>query len=572
MITLIVIVLAISTSVTLTSSATMNYSMALTSAKISSARATAESGVSWAEALMARYTTSPVDDLPPFMDTLYDYLYYETDLSVSLVDDAITVTGGAMTGGGTFTIYIEPTEWMASQDSTVVAEFRVLVSGTYRGVTRWCQVLYDVDNSERILSYGVASSTRLMLRGNVTINSDIYSPWVHGLEDGKFVWKYDDSRGVSRWWHQVAWPLDVGSTISSERAGESININGNIYTSMSRGEFNMDRILPCYRDMGGYLDYMGWTSMSAMDAVRDSTNQSKVQYDEPNVLNLTWKDFKTNDYRPPGSRKILESSDKKKDGSNPLVADRTEQVTWNGRTYDVWVYEDRNEEAEGGNQILENINITTASNAHFKNCIFRGVTYVDSVPAALPSDANHHNNVIFENCTFEGPIVTDVPKYVQLHKDSMEFRGQTSFAFDASTQAEGYSVLAPNFNINFGSVNQADPDEHLTLYGLVLGGIVDIRQSATINGSVVSMGRKDFISTENETLYDEDEYWQHGMNIGNWEDSMEGTDDTVIDRSAATRNITITPQPGNPYPGFGMYKKYSVSPKPHSFLELTELE
>ena len=197
---------------------------------------------------------------------------------------------------------------------------------------------------------------------------------------------------------------------------------------------------------------------------------------------------------------------------------------------------------------------------------------VTSIPAALPSSADQHNNITFENCTFEGPIVTDVPKYVQLHKDSMEFRGQTVFAFGAAAQAEGYSVLAPNFNVNFGSVNQSDPDEHLTLYGLVLGGIVDIRQSATINGSVVSMGTKDFIAPENETIYNPDEYWQHGMNIGNWEDSFEGYDGTVIDRSAATRSITITPQPDNPYPGFGMYIKFAIAPRPRSYRELTGVE
>ncbi len=566
--TLLVIAVAIAASVTLSSSATMNYAMSISSAKISTARATAESGVAWAQSLLSKYTMPPADVLPAFMSTLYDYMYYATDLPVTLGEDSVTISGGSMEGGGEFTARFEVSDYTDTSPISV-SEVRVLISGTYEGVTRWCELYYAVGNTRRILSYGVASSTRLMLRGDVTINGDIYSPWTSGLDDGKFVWRYDDARGTSRWWHEVAWPLDIGSTVASERTGEDITINGDIYTSMSRGEFNMDRVFPCYQDFGGSLSYLGWTTMSAMDAIRDSVNKSKIGYDEPNVLNLTWKDFKTAEYRPPGNQKLLPPTDKVT--TNPFVADSTEQRVWAGYTYDVWIYENRNEETEGTNQILDTVFIPPGTNAHFKNCIFRGVTYVDSTPSALPSN-DDHNNVVFENCTFEGPIVTDVPEYVQLNKDSIEFRGQTTFTFDAPTLAEGYTIIAPNFNVNFGSMDQADPDEHLTLYGLVLGGIVDIRQSATISGSVVSMATKEFISPGFETLYDPDAYWQHGMNIGNWEDSFEGLDGAVIDRSAPTRSISITPQPDNPYPSFGMYIKFAIAPLPRSYRELTGVE
>ena len=89
----------------------------------------------------------------------------------------------------------------------------------------------------------------------------------------------------------------------------------------------------------------------------------------------------------------------------------------------------------------------------------------------------------FEDCTFNGTIVTDTPSLLKWKENALYFTGTATF------QNESYpaTIMAPHFNVNLGNTNPINPDEHNTLSGAIVGGIVDVRGNAVVNGTIISM-------------------------------------------------------------------------------------
>jgi hypothetical protein len=117
-----------------------------------------------------------------------------------------------------------------------------------------------------------------------------------------------------------------------------------------------------------------------------------------------------------------------------------------------------------------------SGNALFKNCVFEGIFYIGT------TDGIGTNNVRFENCTFNGPIITGVPPKFGAEdwkKNALYFTGDC--VFNNTTMAET-TILAPNYNVDIGNGTGTS-----TLTGLVLGGVVDIRGDASVDGTIVSM-------------------------------------------------------------------------------------
>ncbi|KPK76517.1 MAG: hypothetical protein AMJ79_06445 [Phycisphaerae bacterium SM23_30] len=130
--------------------------------------------------------------------------------------------------------------------------------------------------------------------------------------------------------------------------------------------------------------------------------------------------------------------------------------------------------------VYENMTVSDkraiAGNALFKNCVFEGIFYIGTMTGIGT------NNVRFENCTFNGPIITGVPPKFGIEewkKNALYFTGDCVFN---NTVMEEAAILAPNYNVDIGN-GTGDS----TLTGLVLGGVVDVRGDATIDGTVVSM-------------------------------------------------------------------------------------
>ena len=134
------------------------------------------------------------------------------------------------------------------------------------------------------------------------------------------------------------------------------------------------------------------------------------------------------------------------------------------------------------NYLKELLQVPTCSSSHalFKNCTFEEVLYID----CSKNTSTYYNNVRFEDCTFNGVIVTDVPDSLKWMQNCLYFTGEATFENTSSVQEA--TILAPHFNVNLGNTNP-EQNENNILTGAIIGGIVDVRGNAQIYGTIISM-------------------------------------------------------------------------------------
>jgi hypothetical protein len=169
---------------------------------------------------------------------------------------------------------------------------------------------------------------------------------------------------------------------------------------------------------------------------------------------------------------------------------------------------------------FKNCTIKLGTNALFEGCTFQGVTFVENTrnivkPGTTTVTTNKDdgmawakrmisgtfsntttltttnsygykegNNLRFNDCTFEGPLVGAYATAYTHFANSWEFTGATYFnnKFDPSA-----TIVAPQTNMEMGSFTNpaAAPS---TLIGVVVAGNIDIRGSTFIDGSLVVTG------------------------------------------------------------------------------------
>ena len=154
------------------------------------------------------------------------------------------------------------------------------------------------------------------------------------------------------------------------------------------------------------------------------------------------------------------------------------------------------------------------------------------------------NNIRFENCTFNAPVVTSKPNDFNWKKDALYFTGHTVFTHPL---VEETTVMAPNFNIKLGNTTTADTIEGVT--GLIVGGVVDVRGNVNIDGSLLSM-------------YDPSDVTDllHVTNVG-FANDWEGDVPTI------SGTIRITPSPSRLLP-MGVASKIILTRNGDQYLEL----
>ena len=176
------------------------------------------------------------------------------------------------------------------------------------------------------------------------------------------------------------------------------------------------------------------------------------------------------------------------------------------------------------NMVFENVTIPKGTNALFKNCVFRGVTFVDT--EAQNTDANYNyagmeesdgtpkhpdrkaivngsevtntktvaNNIRFNDCTFEGAVVSAVPQEFTHVRNKIAFTGRTRFNIDNSawlseqekTLYKRSSILSPHYSVEMGTfVSPADSNETVHLSGAIVAGVLDMRGQVKINGIIL---------------------------------------------------------------------------------------
>lgn len=200
------------------------------------------------------------------------------------------------------------------------------------------------------------------------------------------------------------------------------------------------------------------------------------------------------------------------------------------------------------NKTLRNVRVDSNTNALFKNCTFEGVLYID----CATNTSSYFNNIRFENCTFNGVIVTNTPSQLSWQRNALYFTGSATFNNQSTIQEA--TILAPHFNVDLGNTNPIGNDIN-RLTGAIVGGIVDVRGNAVIEGTIISMAdtsayTSGFVTNIGATLND-----------GGSETTELGDVGTIV----------ITPNPDNLLPS-GITTPVIIKPKLDTYRELITME
>lgn len=177
------------------------------------------------------------------------------------------------------------------------------------------------------------------------------------------------------------------------------------------------------------------------------------------------------------------------------------------------------------NMTFTNVKIPAGSNAVFKNCTFIGVTFVETNTANTDANFNYagmmeadgtlkhpdvtatvggttiadtktiSNNVRFDNCTFEGSVVSDAPPAYTHVRNKVAFTGTTNFRIDDSAHLSDIekelfrrsTILTPHYSVEMGTfTNPTDSTEQVSLTGTIVAGVLDMRGRIKIDGQILT--------------------------------------------------------------------------------------
>jgi len=172
---------------------------------------------------------------------------------------------------------------------------------------------------------------------------------------------------------------------------------------------------------------------------------------------------------------------------------------------------------------FENLTIPPGTNALFRNCTFVGVTYVDTATDNIDPDFNYAgmveadgtpkhpnrsalvngivvadtktvaNSIRFDNCTFNGAVVTQSPNEFTHVRNKLSFTGTTRFILQNPLSADEIelfrrsTLLAPHFSVEMGTfIAPEDAGETIELSGTIVAGVLDMRGQVKVVGSIVT--------------------------------------------------------------------------------------
>ncbi|MHC4596026.1 MAG: pilus assembly PilX N-terminal domain-containing protein [Planctomycetota bacterium] len=316
--------------------------------------------------------------------------------------------------------------------------------GTDGPVTKQVAINVAVHKDTSVLKYAVASGSRVIITGDSTIEGDIYSTWDKP---------------------HIAPPFEL----------EEVSIvNGTINTVIDTNYFD-----PENPDYAGYtletldengnpmFDEYGNRIHSPSDKVKGTHNGINYGQPQPTLPGFDHTDYDTSTYASMTAT-LPASGDTVKEYFPHAQGDYTQPADGSSRELNRQMYE---------NETFTDSRLPAGRNSLFKNCTFEGIFYIGI-------GGNGCNNVRFENCQFNGVIVTGVPNDFKWKRNMLYFTGSAIFN---NTVMEEATILAPNFNVNLGNTQQLEDESESVLTGLVVGGIVDVRGNANIDGTILSM-------------------------------------------------------------------------------------
>ncbi len=327
--------------------------------------------------------------------------------------------------------------------------------GTDGQVQKSVSIDMTITKDNEILNYAIASKGRMWLTGETTIHGDIFSSW-----DRPEISPYNmtsDSAVLGT----INTVLTLDQIESQSYQMETLNDDG--YPIDSNG----DPLSTNYEDR----------YYSPGDEIK--AYHENVNYDQPyeDIPGMDISDYDTDGYNS-GLTNIpsCPSEDREVEyfphaaGNYNYPRDGTPYYTPN-RKLTRYVYD---------GETFSNVRLPDNYNALFRNCTFENTLYID----CYKSGSTAYNNVRFEDCAFNGVIVTDVPQLFKWQNNCLYFTGEATF--DNTSGVQEATILAPHFNVNLGNTNPEQNDNNI-LTGAIVGGIVDVRGNAQIYGTIISM-------------------------------------------------------------------------------------
>lgn len=359
----------------------------------------------------------------------------------------IPATGGiTLTGSNAdFSLFFE----FVPGDSESYHLLQVTSTGTRGGINRSSRLSFPIRKDSQVLEYAIASRGRMWITGDSTIHGDVFSAW--------------DRSDISPF--NMTSDSAVMGTINTVLALEDIQSTGN---------FQMETLDENNNPM---FDEEGNRIYSEEDEIQGY--HEGINYDAAfdNMPGMNIEDYDTDDYKVATTNTIPSCPEDDRiteyfphtSGDYTWPRDGSPGSTWN-RELDRHVYE---------NQTFTNALLPDDRDALFINCTFEDILYIDCDKGT----SSDYNNVRFQDCTFNGVIVTDVPDELKWQHNCLYFTGSATFD---NTAMEEATILAPHFNVNLGNANPIEGEENV-LTGAIVGGIVDVRGNAQIYGTIISM-------------------------------------------------------------------------------------
>jgi type IV pilus assembly PilX-like protein len=365
---------------------------------------------------------------------------------------------------------------------------KLQASGANDTTTRKVAVEMAITKDREVLTYAIASRGRMWLTGDTTIHGDLYSSWDRPSISPFNMSDTSSVLGTINTVLELDDILDEGYQMETLDGSDNplFTFDGTVYDidgnplSDTVGTVDSDAYLtdtagnPVY-DADGHritvdFDQRVYSTDDEVHAYHEGMN-----YDQPtgtDVPGMDISDYNTDGYDS-GLTDIPSTTNRTTEYFPHAAGDYTAKKYSSSHTYSRHTYE---------NQTFTNAKLPYNRHALFKNCTFEEVLYVDCYKSSTAQDRS--NNVRFEDCTFNGVIVTDVPQPFDWIDNCLYFTGAATFNNQSSIQEA--TILAPHFNVNLGNTNP-DVGDNNVITGAIVGGIVDVRGNAEIYGTIISM-------------------------------------------------------------------------------------
>jgi len=321
-------------------------------------------------------------------------------------------------------------------------------TGTDHEATRKITLDMKITKNADVLNYAIASRGRMWLTGDTTIHGPIFSSW-----DRPEISPFNVTSD-SRVEGTVNTVLTRQQIENESYQLETLDPNGNPIDASGNplGDNYEDRYYSPGDEVQGYHE--------------------GIEYGQPymDMPGMDISHYNTDCYNA-GLTDIAASSNREIEYFPHVSGNYSKPSQSSSRQLNRHVYE---------SQTFSNAKLPNNRNALFRNCAFEEVLYID----CSKSGSSYYNNVRFENCTFNGVIVTNVPQAFKWTNNCLYFTGEATFNNTSSIQEA--TILAPHFNVNLGNTNPQQSDNNV-LTGAIIGGIVDVRGNAQIYGTIISM-------------------------------------------------------------------------------------